>query len=129
MSEIIKAFPLFSIICCFVGAVICSFTNKKVSFITSLVVCTAVFVLSVITLSYCMYYDTSFIYTMGHFDPNEDGIRICNEIRFGVLECFLAAFFSLVLALFFVNANTYLNFELGFLSYIFDIAGRVVLRL
>ena len=37
--------------------------------------------------------------------------------------------FSLVLALFFVNANTYLNFELGFLSYIFDIAGRVVLRL
>ena len=60
MLDIIKAFPLFSIICCFVGAVICSFSNRKVAFITSLVVCGAVFTLSVITLSYCMYYDTSF---------------------------------------------------------------------
>ena len=113
MSEIIKAFPLFSIICCFVGAVICSFTNKKLSFITSLVVCAAVFVLSVITLSYCMYYDTSFIYTMGHFDPNEEGIRICNEIRFGVLECFLAAFFSLVLALCILGGKYFQNKDIN----------------
>lgn len=113
MSEIIKAFPLFSIICCFIGAVICSFTNKKVSFITSLVVCAAVFTLSVITLSYCMYYDTSFIYTMGHFDPNEEGIRICNEIRFGVLECFLAAFFSLVLALCILGGKYFQNKDIN----------------
>ena len=36
---------------------------------------------------------------MGHFDPNEDGIRICNEIRFGPIEALLAMFFAIVLAL------------------------------
>ena len=99
MSEIILALPLFSIIACFFGAVICSFTNKNVSKIVSLVVCGVVFILSSIVCAYCVKEDASFIYTMGHFGPNEDGIRICNEIRFGPLESFLCAFFSIILLL------------------------------
>ena len=52
-----------------------------------------------IDLSYFLKEDRSFIYTMGHFDPNEDGIRICNEIRFGPIEALLAMFFAVVLGL------------------------------
>ena len=99
MSEIILALPLFSIIACFFGAVLCSFLNKRVAKVISLVVCLVVFVLSSIVCAYCIKEYSSFIYTMGHFGPNEDGIRICNEIRFGPLESFLCAFFSIILLL------------------------------
>ena len=97
MSNIILAFPLFSIIVCFIGAVCCSFTNKKVSFYIVLSVCLLVTALSVVTFAYCLDKNESFIYTMGHFDPTEDGIRICNEIRFGTVETFLASVFPVIL--------------------------------
>lgn len=99
MSDIILTFPLFSIIACFFGAVLCSFTNKNVAKIISILVSVGVFVLSTIVCVYCVKEDKSFIYTMGHFGPNEDGIRICNEIRFGPLESFLCAFFAIILLL------------------------------
>ena len=99
MSDIILTFPLFSIIACFFGAVLCSFTNKNVAKIISVLVSVVVFVLSTIVCVYCVKEDKSFIYTMGHFGPNEDGIRICNEIRFGPLESFLCAFFAVILLL------------------------------
>ena len=99
MSDIILTFPLFSIIACFFGAVLCSFTNKNVAKIISILVSVIVCVLSSIVCVYCVKEDKSFIYTMGHFGPNEDGIRICNEIRFGPLESFLCAFFAIILLL------------------------------
>ena len=99
MSDIILTFPLFSIIACFFGAVLCSFTNKNVAKIISILVSVVVCVLSSIVCVYCVKEDRSFIYTMGHFGPNEDGIRICNEIRFGPLESFLCAFFAVILLL------------------------------
>ena len=99
MSDIILTFPLFSIIACFFGAVLCSFTNKNVAKIISVLVSVIVCVLSSIVCVYCVKEDKSFIYTMGHFGPNEDGIRICNEIRFGPLESFLCAFFAVILLL------------------------------
>ncbi|MCI5745008.1 MAG: hypothetical protein MR270_01845 [Erysipelotrichaceae bacterium] len=98
-EDIILAFPLLSIIVCFIGAVLCSFSKKQVAFYISLIVCMVVFALSLSVLIYTYKNDASFIYTMGHFGPNEDGIRICNEIRFGPLEGFLATFFAFVLSL------------------------------
>lgn len=46
-----------------------------------------------------------------------------------LMAIFNSISFYLLIALFFGNLNTYLNLEVGFLSYIFDIARRVVLRL
>lgn len=99
MSDIILTFPLFSIIACFVGAVLCSILPKNKAFVVSLVVCGVVVGLSAVVLTYTLVEGKSFIYTMGHFDPNEDGIRICNEIRFGPIEALLAMFFAAILAL------------------------------
>lgn len=107
MSNIILAFPLFSIISCFVGAVLSSFLNKKQAYIVSIIVCLVVASLSAVTLTYCLINDKSYIYTMGHFDPNEDGIRICNEIRFGPLETFLSLFFAIVLLLANIGGKKY----------------------
>ncbi len=109
MNDIILTFPLFSIISCFLGAVLCSFTKKKFAFVTSLVVCCIVFVLSLFVFIYTYTENQSFIYTMGHFGPNEDGIRICNEIRFGPLEGFLSTFFSFVLFLCIIGGKIFQN--------------------
>ena len=99
MNDIVLAFPLFSIITCFIGAVICSILPKNKAFVASLIVCLVVASLSAVVLTYTLVEGKSFIYTMGHFDPNEDGIRICNEIRFGPIEALLAMFFAIVLGL------------------------------
>jgi multicomponent Na+:H+ antiporter subunit D len=99
MNDIVLAFPLFSIIACFIGAVICSILPKNKAFVVSLIVCLIVASLSAVVLTYTLVEGKSFIYTMGHFGPNEDGIRICNEIRFGPLESFLCAFFAVILLL------------------------------
>jgi len=112
MKDIFLAFPLFSIITCFFGAVLCSFNKKKVAFIISLVVCAVVFTLSCTLLVYCLDKNQLFIYTMGHFEPNEDGIRICNEIRFGPLESFLAMFFALILALCIIAGKKYQEIDI-----------------
>ena len=84
---------------------------------------------------YANIYLLFFLYTItGLFIRRKSNFRDFNNIAIKttlkvLMIIFNSISFSLVLALFFVNANTYLNFELGFLSYIFDIAGRVVLRL
>lgn len=113
MSDIILAFPLFSIIACFVGAVLCSFLNKKVAYIVVLTVCLVVASLSAVTFAYTIKTGESFIYTMGHFDPNEDGIRICNEIRFGSIETFLAMFFAVILFLCLIGGKKLQNEDIN----------------
>lgn len=107
MSEIFMAFPLFSIICCFVGAVLCSFLNKKASFIISVTVCVIAVALNACVLAYVLHTNENIIYTMGHFGPNEDGIRICNEIRVGPVEAFLALFFATILALVIIGGKVF----------------------
>ena len=71
MSEIIQAFPLFAIICCFVGAVLSSFLNHKQGFYISLIVCLASIVLNSFVLAYVLESGESIIYTMGHFGPKQ----------------------------------------------------------
>lgn len=107
MSEIILAFPLFSIIACFIGAVICSFSKKRVALLVSLSVCIIVFVLSIFVFAYTTKENQSFTYTMGHYKPIEGGLRISNEIRFGPLEGFLSAFFAIILGLCIVGGNVF----------------------
>lgn len=100
MNEIIIRLPLLSIILAFIGAVLCSLFKKKTSFFFVLFVCGVVCLFSIVTLLYCVKEDTYVIYTMGHYGPDEvSGFRLCNEIRFGILECLLASFFSFVLLL------------------------------
>lgn len=105
--SIILAFPLFSIIICFLGTVFCSFSKKKVAYIISLFTCLLVAFLSFIVCYYCYIKDQSFIYTMGHYPPNEEKIRVCNEIRFGPLEGFLACFFAIILFLCILGGKTF----------------------
>lgn len=100
MYELIIRLPLFSIILSFIGAVLCSLFKKKISFAISMIVCFIVFGFSLLTLGYCVKENTYIIYTMGHYGPDEQtGFRLCNEIRFGILESLLASFFSLLLIL------------------------------
>ena len=113
MSEIIQAFPLFAIICCFVGAVLSSFLNHKQGFYISLIVCLASIVLNSFVLAYVLESGESIIYTMGHFGPNEDGIRICNEIRVGPLEAFVAVFFALAVGLIIIGGKVFQNIDIN----------------
>lgn len=112
MSEIILAFPLFAIICCFVGAVLCSFMKHQHGFIVSLVVCLASIVLNSFVLAYVLKTGENIIYTMGHFGPNEDGIRICNEIRVGPIEAFIALFFSVAVALIIIGGKVFQKIDI-----------------
>ena len=113
MSDILLAFPLFAIITCFFGAVICSFSKKKVAYLVSIFVCIIVFALSFSVFMYTWINDKSFIYTMGHFGPQtENAIRICNEIRFGPLEGFLCSFFSVILLLSILGGRQFQRYDI-----------------
>lgn len=107
MNDIINAFPLLSIIVCFVGAVLSSFSKRKVAFIISITVCSLVILLTSFVLAFTLKTNESIIYTMGHFGPTEDGIRICNEIRVGPLEAFLAIFFATILMLVIISGKVF----------------------
>ena len=57
MSDIVLAFPLYSIIACFVGAVLTSILSKNKAFVASLVVCLVVASLSAVVLTYTLIND------------------------------------------------------------------------
>lgn len=111
--NIINAFPLFSIIVCFVGAVLCSFNKRKAAFIISIVVCCLVIAISATLFTYTLSTNENIIYTMGHFGPVDsqgiENVRICNEIRVGPLESFLSMFFAIVLLLVTIGGKVFQN--------------------
>ena len=94
INSIIQNFPFFSIILSLFTGIICAAVKpKKAMWICflNLVIC---FVLSLMTLMYCVNSGTYYTYMMGHW-PAPFG----NEIRVGILEALMATAFSLVMIL------------------------------
>lgn len=87
-------FPGFSIVLCMVAGIISTPMKGKNAKRVTMTVVSLVFLASITSLGYVLQNGEPFIYTMGKF-PAPWG----NEIRVGVLETLLAAFFSLIMLL------------------------------
>ena len=92
--EFIENFPFFSIMLSMFSGIITSMLPKKAARILNTIMLSVVFLLSVILLWYLNKKGGYFVYMMGHF-PAPYG----NEIRAGVLEALMAAFFSIIMLL------------------------------
>lgn len=92
--EIIRNFPLFCIVLCLSGGVVCSVLKPKAARNYCFFLLTAVAVMSLAVLVYVLHTGTYYTYSMGHF-PAPWG----NEIRIGVLEAVMALAFSVVMLL------------------------------
>ena len=92
--ELIENFPFFSIMLSMFSGIVTSMLPKKAARILNTVMLSVVFLLSVILLWYLNKKGGYFVYMMGHF-PAPYG----NEIRAGVLEALMAAFFSIIMLL------------------------------
>ncbi|HAG70206.1 MAG TPA: sodium:proton antiporter, partial [Lachnospiraceae bacterium] len=92
--EFIRNFPFFSIMLSMLSGIVTSILPKKAARILNAAMISVVFILSVILLVYLNKDGSYFVYMMGHF-PAPYG----NEIRAGVLEALMAAFFSVIMLL------------------------------
>lgn len=92
--EFVKNFPAISILACMFCGIISSGLSGKKARALNLVLTVTVGILSVFTLIYSVNLGESVVYVMGKF-PAPWG----NEIRFGVLESFMALFFSIIMLL------------------------------
>lgn len=90
----VQNFPCFSIVICMVAGVLSTPMKGRNAKRVTLTVVTLVLLMSLGTLFYTVSAGGSFVYTMGKY-PAPWG----NEIRAGVLEALLAAFFSAVMLL------------------------------
>lgn len=90
----VQNFPFFSIVLCMFAGIISSVLNGKWAKRLCVLVISAVMVMSVSLLIFCVATDSGFVYMMGHF-PAPWG----NEIRAGVLEAAMAMFFSIIMFL------------------------------
>ncbi len=90
----IMNFPFFSIILAMFSGIISSVLDGKWAKRVCIFMLSVVLVLSAFVLYYTMQTGESFTYMMGHF-PAPWG----NEIRAGILEGFMATFFSLIMIL------------------------------
>ncbi len=88
----VQNFPCFSIVICMAAGILSTPMNGKNAKRTTLAVVSLVMVMSIAVFIYTLGTGTSFVYTMGKY-PAPWG----NEIRAGVLECFLATVFSMVM--------------------------------
>lgn len=86
--------PFFSILLSLGSGVLTSVMNKRAARIWNTLVLAVIALMSAALLGYCMGTGESFTFMMGHF-PAPWG----NEIRAGVLEAFMALFFSVVMLL------------------------------
>ncbi|MCR5502144.1 MAG: sodium:proton antiporter [Lachnospiraceae bacterium] len=86
-------FPLFSIVLCLISGTGSAVLKKEAARIVNIVLITVCGLMSVAVMLYCAKYG-SFTYMMGHF-PAPWG----NEVRGGVLEGFMGAFFCLIMLL------------------------------
>ncbi len=92
--SIIRNFAAISILLCLFAGIISSGLKGKIARYVNTLLILTVAVLSFFTLGYTLYTGEAFVYVMGKF-PAPWG----NEIRAGVLEAFLALFFSVIMLL------------------------------
>lgn len=92
--ELVQNFPFFSILLCLICAVTCSVLNSKAARIVNTALLFVIEILSLCIFSFTLSTGESYVYMMGHF-PAPWG----NEIRIGVLESLMAAFFTLIMIL------------------------------
>ncbi|MDO4554538.1 MAG: proton-conducting transporter membrane subunit [Lachnospiraceae bacterium] len=92
--EFVRNFPFFCIILSMFSGVVSSVLSGKNAKRLTFFSLTAILVMSFALLSHLMAAGESYTYMMGHF-PAPWG----NEIRAGVLEAFMAGFFSLIMIL------------------------------
>ena len=105
--DFIKNFPLFCIVACLFTGVVSSVLSEKAARRLSWCLISAVTLMSGAVLFYTVTTGESVTYMMGHF-PAPWG----NEIRFGVLEGMMAAFFSVVMLLSVVAGKEYIEHDL-----------------
>lgn len=92
--DFIRNFPFFSIMLSMFSGIVTSMLPKRAAKWLNAVMISVVSVLSLILMIYLNRTGGHFIYLMGHF-PAPYG----NEIRAGVLEAMMAAFFSIIMLL------------------------------
>lgn len=92
--DLVQNFPFFTILMCLICAVICSVISTKAARIVNLILMILVTIMSVMVFMYVAVTGESYVYMMGHF-PAPWG----NEIRVGLLEAFMAAFFAIIMLL------------------------------
>lgn len=92
--EFVRNFPAATILICMFAAIFSSGLPRKVARIINYTLMFAVCIMSFMVLAYSFNVGDSTVYVMGKF-PAPWG----NEIRFGVLEGFMASFFSIIMIL------------------------------
>ncbi|MBQ0042569.1 MAG: sodium:proton antiporter [Lachnospiraceae bacterium] len=92
--DFVRNLPAISILACMFAAIISSGLPRRAARFLNYVLIAAVGGMSLMCLAYVMNIQGSVVYVMGKF-PAPWG----NEIRFGVLECLMALFFSVVMFL------------------------------
>lgn len=92
--DFVRNLPALSILACMFSAIISSGLKRKAARTLTYILVVAVGIMSLITMLYSISLGTSVVYVMGKF-PAPWG----NEIRFGVLECGMALFFSIIMML------------------------------
>lgn len=92
--EFVQNFPFLSIILALFSGPLCSILSGKIARWVNAIVITVIGAMSAAVLLFTLRSGDSYVYMMGHF-PAPWG----NEIRIGVLEAFMAAFFCVVMLL------------------------------
>ena len=104
--NIIQNFPLFNIVMCLMGGVICSVLKAKPAKCLSMALIALAGVMNGCVLWYAAKYG-QYTYMMGHF-PAPWG----NEIRVGVLEAVLALFFCIIMFLSVLGGEHYITIDI-----------------
>ena len=94
IENIVQNFPFITIILSLLTGIFCVALKPKKAMWFCFISFTITFILSALTLKYCVAHGDYYIYMMGRF-PAPFG----NEIRIGVFESFMATAFSLVMIL------------------------------
>lgn len=92
--DLVQNFPAVSILLCLFAGIISSGLKEKAARYVNTVLIVTVMLLNACTLGYVLNTGEAFVYVMGKF-PAPWG----NEIRAGVLECFMALFFCVIMLL------------------------------
>ena len=107
MLAFVLNFPMFGILLCVLGGLICLMIKPTAARLLSLMVCAVQSVLSACLLVYTLQMGSSFTYPMGHFAS-----PFGNELRAGPLEAFFALCFSLVMLLSLMGGTDDLNADI-----------------
>ena len=104
--EFVQNLPFFCIVAALFFGVLCSVVGRKVAEVCTYIILCFEIVSSVLVFLFVKGTGTSYTYMMGHF-PAPWG----NEIRAGMLETFIAAFFALIMLLALVGGRRHILHE------------------